>query len=84
MTSVNIADMHKLVNETIYHLRNDKPLNLYKILGLTIDVCKHPNCNELIREAVTKILKYGDYLTNDDCETISMVYNILKNKKSNP
>lgn len=35
---------------TEYKQRNDLP-DLYNILGLTIDVCKDPNCDEIIKKA---------------------------------
>ena len=41
---------------TDYKTKNDIP-DLYNILGLTIDVCKEPNCNEIIQKAYIKKAK---------------------------
>lgn len=40
-------------NQLEYKEKNSFP-NLYSILGLTIDVCKDPNCDEIIRKAYNK------------------------------
>ena len=39
---------------TEYGIKTDTVPNLYTILGLTIDICKDPNCNEIIHKAYMK------------------------------
>lgn len=71
---------------TEYKQKNDLP-DLYNILGLTIDICKDPNCNELIRAAYVKKAKVchpdkhpGRKDVAEVFELITSAYDILKDE----
>jgi len=73
---------------TEYGIKKDKTLNLYSILGLTIDVCKEQKCNELIQKAYLKKAKLCDPSKHpgrkdvvEVFELITGAYDILKNEK---
>lgn len=66
----------------------DKIPNLYQILGLSIDVCKEPNCNELIHKAYIKKAKLchpdkhpGRKDMEELFELITSAYDILRDEK---
>jgi curved DNA-binding protein CbpA len=68
--------------------QKDKIPNLYQILGLTIDVCKEPNCNELIKKAYIKKAKLchpdkhsGRKDMEELFELITSAYDILRDEK---
>lgn len=70
-----------------YKVKNDLP-DLYSILGLTIDICKEDNCNELIQKAYIKKAKVchpdkhpGRKDVEEVFELITEAYNILKDEK---
>ena len=70
-----------------YKPKNDLP-DLYNFLGLTIDVCKEPNCDELIQKAYVRKAKacHPDKHPNrKDVEEVFLLltqsYDILKNEK---
>ncbi|AKI80179.1 chaperone protein dnaj [Acanthamoeba polyphaga mimivirus] len=70
-----------------YKQKNDVP-DLYKILGLTNDVCKESDCDERIRKAYArKAKKYhpDKYPGKKDIveifELITMAYDVLKDEK---
>ena len=42
---------------SVEYKQKESVIDLYNILGLTVDVCNKPNCNELIREAYLKKAK---------------------------
>lgn len=70
-----------------YKTNNDIP-NLYHILGLTVDVCKDPDCNELIQRAYVKKAKVCHPDKHPDrpeitevFELITNAYDILRNEK---
>lgn len=72
---------------TEYKQKNDIP-NLYDILGLSIDVCKEDNCDELIQKAYLKKVKVcnpGKYPGRKDVaevfELLNSAYDILKDEK---
>src|SRR3970040_2130639 len=72
---------------TEYKQKNDLP-DLYNILGLTIDVCKEPNCNELIQKAYGKKAKAchpdkhpGRKDVEEVFELLTSAYDILKDEK---
>lgn len=74
--------------DTEYGIKKDKTLNLYNILGLTIDVCKDQKCNELIQKAYLKKAKLchpdkhpGRKDVAEVFELITGAYDILKNEK---
>ncbi len=67
-----------------YKQKNELP-DLYSILGLTIDICKDPKCDELIRKAYTKKAKIchpdkhpGRNDVVELFELITNAYDILK------
>ncbi|XWV26412.1 J domain-containing protein [Tupanvirus soda lake] len=69
-----------------YKQKTDLP-DLYNILGLTIDVCKDPNCDEIIHKAYVKKAKVchpDKYPGRTDVaevfELITSAYDILKNE----
>jgi curved DNA-binding protein CbpA len=73
---------------TEYGIKKDKTLNLYSILGLTIDVCKDTKCNELIQKAYLKKARLchpdkhpGRKDVAEVFELITGAYDILKNEK---
>ena len=70
-----------------YKAKNDLP-DLYDILGLTIDVCTDPNCNELIKKAYMRRVKAchpdkhpGRKDVEEVFELITNAYDILKDEK---
>ncbi|BCS83096.1 putative J domain-containing protein [Cotonvirus japonicus] len=70
-----------------YKQKNDVP-DLYKILGLTSEICKEDNCDEKIRLAYNKrVKKYhpdkhpGKKEIEELFELIVMAYDILKDEK---
>lgn len=72
---------------TEYCQKNNIP-NLYEILGLTMDVCKQQNCDEIIRKAYIEKVKSCHPDKNPDVknaeETLELlleVYSILGNEK---
>lgn len=72
---------------TEYKPKNDIP-DLYNILGLTIDVCKEPNCNELIQKAYVRKAKIchpdkhpGRKDVEEVFELLTQAYDILKDEK---
>lgn len=72
---------------TDYHQKDSLP-DLYHILGLTIDVCKEPNCNEIIHKAYIRRTKachpdkYPDQKEMAEAfELVTRAYDILKNEK---
>lgn len=71
-----------------YKQKDELP-DLYNILGLTIDVCKDPNCDEIIQKAYVKKAKAchpdrhpGRKDVAEVFELINNTYDILKNEKS--
>ena len=67
--------------------KNDIP-DLYKLLGITIDVCKQANCDELIEKAYYKRAKAchpdkhpGRKDVEEVFRLLTMSYDILKNEK---
>lgn len=72
---------------TDYKQKNDLP-DLYDILGLTIDVCKDPNCDKLIYKAYAKKAKVchpdkhpGRKDVEEVFELLTSAYDILKDEK---
>jgi curved DNA-binding protein CbpA len=72
---------------TEYKQKNELP-DLYNILGLTIDVCNDPACNEVIRKAYTRKAKAchpdrhpGRKDVEEVFELITSAYDILKDEK---
>lgn len=72
---------------TEYKQKNDLP-DLYNILGLTIDVCKDPNCDQLIQKAYVKKAKIchpdkhpGKKEVVEVFELLTSAYDILKDEK---
>lgn len=72
---------------TDYKQKNDIP-NLYQILGLTADVCKEPNCDELVQKAYIKKAKIchpdkhpGRKDIEEIFELLTSAYDILKDEK---
>lgn len=70
-----------------YKAKNEIP-DLYNILGLTSEVCKDPNCNEIIKKAYTKKAKAchpdrnpGRKDVEEIFELITSAYDILKDEK---
>jgi len=66
---------------------NDYP-NLYAILGLSINVCKEPNCNELIKRAYIKKARDchpdknpGSKVAEELFELLTGAFDILKDEK---
>jgi len=61
--------------------------NLYGILGLTIDVCKEPNCNELLKKAYLRKArlchpdKYKGHEAAELFELLTGAYDILRDDK---
>lgn len=73
--------------ENEYKQKNDVP-DLYNILGLKIDVCQDPNCNEIIQKAYIKKAKIchpdkhpGRKDIAEVFELITSAYDILKDEK---
>jgi curved DNA-binding protein CbpA len=72
---------------TEYKQKNDLP-DLYNILGLTIDVCKDSNCDELIQKAYIRKAKVchpdrhpGRKDVEEVFELLTSAYGILKDEK---
>ena len=72
---------------TEYKPKSELP-DLYNILGLTIDVCKDPKCNEIIKKEYTKKAKAchpdrhpGRKEVEEIFELITSAYDILKDEK---
>lgn len=70
-----------------YKQKNDLP-DLYNILGLTINVCKEPNCDELIQKAYIKKAKIchpdkhpGRKDVEEVFELLTSAYDILRDEK---
>lgn len=70
-----------------YKQKNDLP-NLYDILGITIDVCDDPRCNEIIQKAYFKKAKVchpdkhpGRKEAEEIFELLTSAYDILKDEK---
>lgn len=70
-----------------YKTKNDIP-DLYQILGLTSDVCKESNCNDLIQKAYIKKAKAchpdkhpGRKDVEEVFELLTSAYDILKDEK---
>jgi len=70
-----------------YKQKTGRP-NLYEMLGLTIDVCQDPNCNEIIEKAYlkkAKVINPGKYPGRKDVEElfelITNIYEILRDEK---
>lgn len=73
--------------ETEYKQKNDLP-DLYNILGLTADVCKEQNCDELIQKAYVRKAKVchpdkhpGRKDVEEVFELLTSAYDILKDEK---
>lgn len=71
---------------TEYKQKNDLP-DLYNILGLTIDVCKETNCDELIKKAYVKKAKVchpdkhpGRKDVGEVFELLTSAYDIIKDE----
>lgn len=72
---------------TEYKQKNDLP-DLYNILGLTIDVCKEPKCDEIIKKAYiqkAKICHPDKHKGRKDIEEVfellTKTYDILRDEK---
>ena len=72
---------------TEYKQKDDLP-DLYNIMGLTIDICKDPNCDELIKKAYVRKAKAchpDKYPGRKDVaevfQLLSDAYDILKDEK---
>lgn len=70
-----------------YKAKNDLP-DLYNILGLTIDICKEKNCDELIHKAYVKKAKVchpdkhpGRKDVEEVFELLTRAYNVLNDEK---
>jgi curved DNA-binding protein CbpA len=70
-----------------YKQKSDLP-DLYNILGLTVEVCNEPNCDELIQKAYIRKAKIchpdkhpGRKDVNEVFELLTSTYEILKNEK---
>ncbi|AGC01906.1 putative J domain-containing protein [Acanthamoeba polyphaga moumouvirus] len=72
---------------TQYKQKNDIP-DLYNILGLTIEVCKDPKCDDIIRKAHRERImkwhpdKHTDKKNAEEIfQLLNMAYDILKDEK---
>lgn len=63
---------------TEYKQKNDLP-DLYHILGLTIDVCKDPKCNEIINKAYLRKAKACHPDKHPDRKDIQEVFELITN-----
>lgn len=75
---------------TEYKQKNDSIINLYTILGLSIDVCKEPNCDKIIHKAYVKKAKVCHPDKHPDkkdvaeelFELLTRAYDVLKDDKT--